>query len=63
MASLASQLALLLRDARRHGRPAPASVQRATDDLWRWAEHSLIPRGRGAVQAGSVAGEGSLPGL
>jgi hypothetical protein len=44
IAGIAASLTVVLQEARQHGRPAPASVRRATDDLWRWAERSLIPR-------------------
>jgi hypothetical protein len=46
IAGLAVQLDALIRDARQQRRSVPVSIERATADLWRWADRSLTPRGR-----------------
>jgi hypothetical protein len=58
VAGLAAQLDALMRDARQQRRTVPASIERASADLWRWADRSLTPRGR--ELRGEMAGQGLL---
>ena len=58
VAGLAAQLDALMRDARQQRRTVPASIERATADLWRWTDRSLTPRGR--QFRGEMAGQATL---
>jgi hypothetical protein len=49
IAAEAHRLEELVTQARRAGRLVPASVDRASDDLWRWAGKELTPRGRAVL--------------
>lgn len=46
IAEQARDLDQLIAECRQSGRTVPASVLDALDDLWRWANGDLTPRGR-----------------
>jgi len=49
IATEAFRLGELVKRARGAGRRIPVSIDRAANDLWRWAGHDLTPRGRQLV--------------